>query len=322
VSIGDDTLYTYFALRWCSVEEDAQGVKRFHLNHKPLFLNGVLDQGYWPESLMTPPSDKAMIYDITQMKALGFNLLRKHLKVECARWYYHCDRLGMLVCQDMVNGGSAPSKLFTSFLPTLFPKAFTHLSDGPRAHRRLGRADKEGRAQFVNELKGTVSQLRSSPSIVMWTIFNEGWGQFDASLMLNIVKDLDPTRPVDQASGWHDRGGGDFFSIHNYFRKPSVEKDAHDRAVLLSEYGGYALRMDGHSAVERSFGYQQFDTPAALNEAFRTLLQRVRALEEEGLSGAFYTQLADVEEETNGLMTADRKIIKVHPPGNLQTDEV
>ncbi|MBQ6735295.1 MAG: glycoside hydrolase family 2 [Lachnospiraceae bacterium] len=315
VSIGDDTLYTYFALRTCSVEEDENGVKRFCLNHKPLFLNAVLDQGYWPESLMTPPSDKALIYDITQMKSLGFNMIRKHVKIECARWYYHCDRLGMLVCQDMVSGGDTPSKLLTSYLPTLFPNTFTRLKDGARRYRKYGRADKDARAQFTNELKGMVSYLRNAPCIVIWSIFNEGWGQFDANLMVNIVKDMDDTRLIDHASGWQDQGGGDFLSIHNYFRKPSVEKDRHGRAVFLSEYGGYALRVEGHSSVERQLGYRVFRTPEELNEAWQALMtENIRPLIEEGLSGAVYTQLSDIEEEVNGLMTYDRKIIKVHPP--------
>ena len=314
VCADDDTIETYFAMRTFGVAPDAQDVMRFTLNGKPFFLHGVLDQGYWPESLMTPPSDKALVYDITRVKYLGFNMIRKHIKIECARWYYHCDRLGMIVWQDMVSGGTSYAKPLTSYLPTLFPGVFTHIHDGPLKYRMLSRADKEGRKQWEQEMRGTIAYLKGTPSIAAWVLFNEGWGQFEANAMTKIARSLDPSRPIDQASGWFDQGGGDFLSVHNYFRKISVLSDKHNRAFIVSEYGGYACHIDGHSSVDRIYGYHKFATTEELEDAYRKLLtQTIFPLIEKGLCGAVYTQVSDIEEEVNGLMTYDRKITKVRP---------
>ena len=314
VRVGDDTVVSYFAIRCFSVERDEHDIPRFCLNHKPYFLNGVLDQGYWPDGLMTAPSDKALIYDITQMKRLGFNMMRKHVKVECARWYYHCDRMGMLVWQDIVSGGVTYARPLLSYLPALFPRLPGSLFDGARNYKLFSRADEEGRRQWINEMKGTIEYLRNSPSICCWVLFNEGWGQFDAGKMTEIARALDGSRLIDQASGWFDQGGGDFRSAHNYSKKLTAEKDRHGRAYVLSEYGGYALHVAGHAMTDRVYGRQRFQTIAELNEAWRRLMiENVDPLIEKGLAGAVYTQVSDIEDELNGIMTYDRKVIKLEP---------
>ena len=310
--VGEDVVRAYYAMRHFCVKPDEQGIPRFHLNHKPYFLNGVLDQGYWPDGLMTAPADKALIFDITQMKAHGFNMMRKHIKVESARWYYHCDRLGMIVWQDMVSGGSDYSKPLTSYLPTLFPRVFGRMNDGPRKYKMFSREDAEGRTQWIHEMRGTIGHLKNVPSIATWVLFNEGWGQFDAEKMTEIARGTDATRPIDQASGWFDEGGGDYRSVHNYFRKLRVEKDKAKRAFVISEYGGYACHIDGHSSVDRIYGYHKFATVAELNEAYQKLLREdIAPLIEKGLAGVVYTQVSDVEEEVNGIYTYDRKVCKL-----------
>ncbi|MBR0172982.1 MAG: glycoside hydrolase family 2 [Lachnospiraceae bacterium] len=314
VRVGDDTVVSYFAIRCFSVERDEHGIPRFCLNHKPYFLNGVLDQGYWPDGLMTAPGDKALIYDITQMKRLGFNMMRKHVKVECARWYYHCDRMGMLVWQDIVSGGMSYARPLLSYIPALFPRLKGSVHDGARNYKLFSRADEEGRKQWINEMKGTIEYLHNSPSICCFVLFNEGWGQFDARKMTEIARELDPSRVIDQASGWFDQGGGDFRSVHNYSKKLTAEKDRHGRAYVLSEYGGYALHVPGHAMTDRVYGKQRFNTIAELNEAWRGLvIEGVDPLIEKGLAGAVYTQVSDIEDELNGIMTYDRKVIKLEP---------
>lgn len=308
LAYGEDRVESYFAMRSFRVEPDEKGIPRFCLNHKPLFLHGVLDQGYWPDGLYTAPSDEALLYDIRLMKKLGFNMLRKHIKIESARWYYHCDRLGMIVWQDMVSGGSSYSMPMVCYLPTLFPSVSGHISD--QRYKLFGRLSKEGRDEWERECLETVDYLYNTPSIAVWVPFNEGWGQFDANRITARIKEKDPTRPVDQTSGWFDQNGGDFKSVHNYFRKQKVVRDP--RAFVISEYGGYACRIDGHSSVDRIYGYKKFDTAEELAHAFRRLMEReIQPLVAKGLCGAVYTQVSDVEEEVNGILTYDRKVCKL-----------
>lgn len=304
-----DTIHGYFALRSFTVEPDEKGLLRFCLNHRPYFLHGLLDQGYWSDGLMTAPCDEAFIYDIELAKRAGFNMLRKHIKIEPLRWYYHCDRLGMIVWQDMVNGGGPYHMPFVCYLPTLFPHIATHIGDSH--YKLLSRSDVEGRSAWEQECMDTIEHLYSIPSIAVWVPFNEGWGQFDAARIAKSVKEKDPTRPIDHASGWFDQKGGDFKSIHNYFRALKVKLDR-KRAFVISEYGGYACHIQGHSSVERIYGYRKYATAEELTAAYRHLIEKQLApLIERGLSGAVYTQLSDVEEEVNGLVTYDRRVVKI-----------
>ena len=308
LQVGNDIVSTYFAMRHFSVEQDEVGVPRFCLNHKPYFLNGLLDQGYWPDGLMTAPCDEAFTYDIELAKKLGFNMIRKHIKIEPLRWYYHCDRLGMIVWQDMVNGGTVYNMPFVCYLPTALPGVGNRIKDN--LYSFFARKSEEGRKAWEEECKGTVEHLYNVPSISTWVPFNEAWGQFDAARIARDVKSQDSTRTVDHASGWFDQREGDFRSVHNYFRKLRVEKDE-KRAFVISEYGGYACHIAGHSSVDRIFGYKKYDSLVELSKAVRALLEEeIYPLVKEGLSGAVYTQLSDIEEEVNGLVTYDRRIVK------------
>lgn len=310
INYGRDYVVSYFAMRTFTTEPDEKGIMRFCLNHKPLFLHGVLDQGYWSDGLYTAPSDDALIYDIRTMQRLGFNMMRKHLKIEAARWYYHCDRLGMIVWQDMVSGGSQYSMPIVCYLPTLFPRIFQKLNDN--SYKLFGRHSEEGRDEWVRECMDTVDYLYNTPSIAVWVPFNEGWGQFDSNHVTKLIKQKDSTRPVDQTSGWFDQDGGDFKSVHNYFRKLKVLRDP--RAFIISEYGGYACHIGGHSSVERIYGYKKFADMTAFSQAYKKLIKEdLMPLVEKGLCGAVYTQVSDVEEEVNGLLTYDRKICKLLP---------
>lgn len=311
-TLGEDTVESYFAMRHYSLET-YEGKPVFCLNHSPYFLMGVLDQGYWPDGLYTAPSDEALIYDITTMKQLHFNMLRKHIKVEPARWYYHCDRLGMIVCQDMINGGGKYSMPVISYLPTLFPGLTGLIKDS--RYRMLSRKDKAMRARWEEECREMMEHLRFFPSIAIWCPFNEGWGQFDADRITKWMRALDPSRLIDSTSGWFDQNCGDFISIHNYFRPLSVPvKQWQKRAFFLSEYGGFACHIKGHSSVDRIFGYKRYDTLEELQNGYQELINRsLLPLKEKGLSGAVYTQLSDVEEEVNGILTYDRKVNKLSP---------
>ena len=308
VTCGEDLVQSYFAMRKFSVEKDEKGVPRLFLNNRPYFHNGLLDQGYWPDGLYTAPTDEAMIYDISTAKAMGFNMLRKHIKVEPLRWYYHCDRYGMLVWQDMPCGGGRYDPLVVS-LPLL---TNLHLRD--TAYWLFGRRDSKARAQFKAELGAMVNHLVNCPCIAMWVPFNEGWGQFDAAKMHDFVRSIDPTRTIDHASGWHDQGVGQVVSRHVYFRKYAFKADKKGRAVLLSEFGGYNHHVPGHCFNNKNFGYKNFETPAQLEIAMEELYQKqIGPAKMEGLAAAVYTQLSDVEDELNGLMTYDRKVVKIAP---------
>lgn len=317
ITIGEDHLASYGAMRCLTVEKDAYAHPRLCLNHKPYFMDGVLDQGYWPESLMTPPADMAMVTDILKMKKMGFNMIRKHCKIEPDRWYYHCDRLGMLVWQDMVNGGSSYSMMKLCWLPTLFPVLFARKKDsGKRNCRRTGREQIKGRQMWQDETRETIDLLYNHPSIAAWVLFNEGWGQFDSTEACEMVKKQDGTRFVDPASGWFDQKQGDMHSVHNYFRPLMVEKDygKNDfRPFVISEYGGYAYKTPGHLWTERLYGYGVYKSKEKLQAAYCDLKKKIHALEKEGLSAAVYTQLSDIEEEVNGIFTYDREVWKILP---------
>ncbi len=317
LTCGEDVVHSYFGVREVAVRPDAAGVQRVHLNGKPVFLRGVLDQGYWPDGLMTPPAPEALEHDIFAMRDAGFNLLRKHIKVEDGRFYEACDRLGMLVMQDVPSGGTAPYSLWhTSHKPTLFRASWAAKRDtGERAWRDLGAAEAAYRDEWLATCDGMVDLLRNHPSVIAWCLFNEGWGQFDARAATQRVWDLDPTRPVDATSGWYDQGAGDFWSIHNYFRPLGPEPRAAKtgRAYLLSEFGGVALGVPGHVSRETSYGYGAAADPAAFRAEVADLLAQADALESQGCAGFVYTQVSDVEEEVNGLLTYDRRLNKLTP---------
>lgn len=314
ISYGEDAVGSYCAFRSFTIER-VEGMSRtvFCCNHEPLFLKGVLDQGYWSDGLLTAPSDEALLYDIETARELGFNMLRKHLKVEPARWYYHCDRLGMIVWQDIVNGGAASYPAFwTSQLPTIFPGIARHVDD-TRKLARFGAEDEQARELWLAEARATIECLRDFPCVATWTVFNEGWGQFDARKMTAGLAEFDDTRPFDSTSGWFDQGVGDYTSEHNYFRDLRVPKgrgSGDNRARIISEFGGSAFRVEGHSAIERSYGYESHESAEAFADAFKRTIAQADALESQGLSGYVYTQLTDVEEEVNGLLTYNRRIVK------------
>lgn len=311
VKLGDDRAISYFAMRKFSLETKVhEEFPRICLNGEVQFQNGVLDQGYWPESLYTPPSDAAMIFDIREMKKTGFNMVRKHLKIEPQRWYYHCDRLGIVVWQDMVNGGSYYKHWFVTYGATLLSWLRIPMRDV--YPRLLSREAKAGRLEFIREMKETIRLLGNHPSIAAWVIFNEGWGQFQTEDMTRIVRRLDPNRLIDQASGWFDQGGGDFSSLHNYFFKLFIRPER-ERASVLSEFGGYSYREPGHSAKEKLYGYGICKNKKDLEKRFLERWQGVRNLIPQGLSASIYTQWTDVEEEVNGVFTYDREVRKIEP---------
>ena len=248
------------------------------------------------------------------MKELGFNMLRKHIKLESSRWYYYCDRLGMLVWQDLVNGGSACHALYCTYLPTIFPSRQRRIRDDAKHYKKLSREDAQGRLEFEAEMKETVRRLKPFGSIAVWTLFNEGWGQFDAARLTEEFKKLDPERLLDQASGWFDQKGGDFYSIHNYFRKLKLKEgkpDPGERIIALTEYGGHTYAVEGHTQSQNTYGYKDHKTGEELNAAYEELLNRdVFSNIENGLSAVIYTQLSDIEGEINGICTYDRRVIK------------
>lgn len=310
-----DTVKTYFGMRKFSMGKDSKGYLRLCLNNKPYFHNGLLDQGYWCDGGLTPPTDEAMIYDIQKMKELGFNMLRKHIKTEPARWYYHCDRLGMLVWQDMISGGKALSQFYAGVIPNIqgafIPVATFSLKDNK--YEAFNRGKKEWRDNFKAELFEMMDELYNCVSIATWVPFNEGWGQFDAYEIGNMVKAKDPSRHCDHASGWYDQGGGDFRSIHRYIVPVQRPKREENRAFVLSEFGGYSQILDGHVWNKaKSFGYMMFGSKESLTKAYKRLYEKqIIPQIEKGLSATVYTQVSDVEFEVNGLLTYDRAVVKV-----------
>ena len=284
-----DGVESYFGMRKISLGKDKLGFTRILLNGQALFQLGQLDQGFWPDGLYTAPTDEALKSDIETAKKLGFNMARKHVKIEPDRWYYWCDKLGLLVWQDMPSGDA-------------FIRA-----DGADIRRSV-----ESGAQFEKELEAMVRGLINHPSIVMWVPFNEGWGQWDTGRIVELIRSWDATRLVDNASGWADRGAGDVNDMHQY-PGPAAPKPEDKRAVVLGEYGGLGLPVKGHTwQDEKNWGYKSFEDPASLTEAFLALQRQLRLLIlSHGLSAAIYTQTSDVEIEVNGFMTYDRARVKM-----------
>lgn len=303
---GEDKIESYFGMRHFSVENDINGIPRLCLNHIPYFQNGILDQGYWPESLMTPVSDEAMIHDIETAKALGFNMIRKHCKIEPMRWYYHCDRIGMLVWQDMINGGEEYNLIKTSYIPTVV-KSMRRLKDN--RYDFMSRKNPRGRREWKKECLETIEQLYNCPCICTWVLFNEGWGQFDSKENTQMVLKKDSTRIMDSHSGWFDQDAGDVNSVHIYFfdLKAQIGK----KPYVISEYGGLTYAIEDHSYSDNIYGYGNYLKAADYIKAYNEMMKKIESLYKDGLCAAVYTQLTDVEEEANGLMTYDRKVIKV-----------
>lgn len=306
-----DRVESYFGMRSFSVERDAAGRPRLCLNGEPRFFYGPLDQGYWPDGLYTPPDDQAVRDELALCKRLGFDTLRKHAKVESARWYHHCDRLGLVVWQDVPSGGRLGWRL---------PLSLAAMWSGLRVRDdrglwRFGRGRAASRDEFRRATQALIASLGNAACIGMWVPFNEGWGQFESRAVAEWVRGLDPTRPVDAASGWFDQGAGDVCSRHVY---PGPGKSFSDlepaalRAPVLSEFGGIGLRLPGHLwHPRREFAYRRVGSEAQLTERYLALLRALEPLVAEGLSGAVYTQLTDVEIETNGLLTYDRERTKL-----------
>lgn len=304
-----DEVSSYFGMRKFSIVKDSAGIPRLGLNNKPYFQRGLLDQGYWPESQLTPPTDEALIFDIEKMKELGYNMLRKHIKEEPLRWYYHCDRLGMLVWQDMISGGQYIGNVLAGVLPNIN----IHVKDSK--YKSFKRDKPEWRQEFKDELFGMIDNLYNCVSVCCWVPFNEGWGQFDAKEIGTAIKNYDPSRFVDHASGWHDQGGPEFKSIHKYIlpvHAPTARRTA-GRPIVLSEYGGYSWNIVEHAwNPKRSFGYIMFKNSEKLSAAYKRLHEsQVIPLINKGLCATVYTQVSDVEFEVNGIYSYDRKILKL-----------
>ncbi len=278
-----DTVHSYFGMRKIEVRKDEKGINRLFLNNQVLFQYGPLDQGWWPDGLYTAASDEALQYDIAMTKQFGMNMARKHVKYESARWYYWCDKLGLMIWQDMPSGDA-------------------------------GRND-ESKANYRRELKAMIDALHPFPSIVMWVPFNEGWGQHDTGDVVAWIQEYDPTRPVNEASGWHDRKTSDVSDMHSY-PGPGMRPVEEKRVSVLGEFGGLGMPVAGHTwQAEKNWGYVSYKTAAELTHAYVELLTQMRPLIGMGLSAAVYTQTSDVEIEVNGLMTYDREIVKM----NLET---
>ncbi len=309
ITLGKDKVTSYLGMRKLSTGMDKMGIRRFFLNNEPYFFNGLLDQGYWPDGLMTPPSDQALQYDIVKLKEMGYNTIRKHIKIEPERFYYHCDRLGMIVWQDMPNGGGDYDMGFVTYLPNASDRFARSVSD--HHYGLFKRQDKEGRKQYHRDLQGMVRHLYDHPCIAVWVPFNEGWGQFDAGKATARLRKMDSGRLINEACGWFDQKGGDMYSIHNYRRKLVTEPQK-DRVVALTEYGGYTYPVEGHRACEKIFGYQHYGSKEELTANYRRLWEEeIYPNLERGLSAAIYTQTSDIEEEINGVMTYDRKVDKL-----------
>lgn len=294
-----DDFSSYFAMREVSLKKDANGFMRIHLNGKALFQWGVLDQGWWPESLLTPPSDEALKYDMEVLKDLGFNMIRKHIKVEPARFYYHADVMGLLVWQDMPSG----------FLEIHHPEQHVKWDDKEDFKRPAASA-----RDFEMEWKSIIDKLRFFPSIVVWVPFNEGWGQYDTKRITAWTEKYDPTRLVNATSGWTDRKVGSMYDAHQYpgpAMVPLVNNPG--RAVVLGEFGGLGWPIKGHlwKDDKRNWGYRTYQDRNQFIQEYSEVIKNVYPLISRGLSAAIYTQTSDVELEVNGLMTYDRKILKL-----------
>lgn len=274
---AQDMVKSYFGMRSIAIAPDATGITRMILNGKFVFQRGLLDQGFWPDGLYTAPTDEALRYDIEMTKRLGFNMARKHVKVEPDRWYYWCDKLGLLVWQDMPAGSNATP---------------------------------ESRKQYEAELARMIEGRGNHPSIIMWVVFNEGWGQYDTERVTALAKSLDPTRLANNASGWTDRKAGDVIDMHNY-PGPGSPAPEPTRAAVLGEFGGLGLGLKGHTWAKEFWGYQGMSGVAGLTSRYVGLWNRAwELMKDPGLCAAVYTQTTDVETECNGVMTYDRAIVK------------
>ena len=300
---GKDRVKSYFGMRKFSTGKDENGIERLFLNNKPYFHNGLLDQGYYPDGFLTPPSNEALEFDVKTVKNMGFNMLRKHIKIEPLLWYHYCDVNGILVWQDMVNGGGKYG-LEINVLP------FIGINLDDTNYKTFKRTDASQRESYYRELKEMIDTLYNCPCIALWVPFNEGWGQFDSAKAYRYIKELDPTRTVDSASGWHDRGVTDVISKHIYFTPIKVKKG--EKPYVLSEFGGFSHRVKGHTFNDKMFGYKIYGTPESLAKAYKKTFEKVIIPQiKTGLSATVYTQLTDVEDELNGLLTYDRKVQKI-----------
>ena len=302
IKTDNDYVRTYFALRKLEVKE-VDGIKRLCLNGEPYFFHGVLDQGYYSDGLYTPATPALYEQDILRMKALGFNMLRKHIKVEPEQFYYDCDRLGMIVFQDMVNNG-----IYNYLFDTVLPNFGYPGGDRPENARP------SYRKRFRDAMKRTVAHLSSFPCICYWTIFNEGWGQYDADGAYELLKDQDHTRFVDATSGWFKRKKSDVESLHIYFKKLFLSEDF-STPQIISEFGGFVYKDPEHSFNKLStYGYKiLLSREDFVKDLRRLYTEEVVPLVKKGLCGTVYTQVSDVEDETNGLLTYDRRVEKVLP---------
>lgn len=300
---GKDKVKSYFGMRKFSVGNDDKGVPRLFLNNEPYFHNGLLDQGYYPDGYLTPPSNDAMRFDVETVKACGFNMLRKHIKIEPMLWYHYCDVNGIIVWQDMINGGGNYG-LEISVLP------FVGINLDDENYKTFHRTNSTARDLYYEELKEMVDALYNCPCIAMWVPFNEGWGQFDSAKAYEMLKSWDKTRIVDSASGWHDRGVTDVISKHIYFT-PIVVKQG-NKPWLLTEFGGLSTRVKGHTFGSKMFGYKIYNSKQSLTKAYEKLFGNTIIPQiPKGLSATVYTQVSDVEDELNGLLTYDREILKI-----------
>lgn len=301
-----DEVKSYFAMRKISVEPDANGVKKMMLNNKFLFEFGPLDQGWWPDGLYTAPTDAALKFDIEKTKDMGFNMIRKHIKVEPARWYYYCDSIGMLVWQDMPSGDLG-----------------NHWENRPGVLGRATERDRtpESEGYYRKEWNAIMDALHNYPCIIVWTPFNEAWGQFKTVEITNWTKQKDPSRLVNSASGGNFFPVGDIEDLHNYpdpaMPRPDIFGDK--KALVLGEFGGLGLPVPGHTWQEKSWGYQSFKSNDSLFKRYQSLTMKLQELIKAGLSAAVYTQTTDVEGEVNGFMTYDRKVMKM-PIEKLRTE--
>jgi len=283
-----DKIKSYTGFRKISLGKTEDGFTRMLLNNEFIFQNGPLDQGFWPDGLYTPPTEEAMLYDLEMIRKMGFNMLRKHVKIENRRFYYWCDKMGLLVWQDMPNGDR-------------------HIG---RDGNDIDRSD-ESAAQFEFELGRLIRSRYNHPSIIVWVPFNEGWGQYKTEIITDLIKKTDPTRLVNSASGWSDRGTGDILDIHHY-PEPRCPEAEEDRAIVLGEFGGLGLPVHGHTWEQKNWAYENMDDSLALLRKYREFYEIVyRMAEEKGLSASVYTQITDVETETNGLLTYDREVDKM-----------
>ncbi|MCR5646361.1 MAG: beta galactosidase jelly roll domain-containing protein [Bacteroidales bacterium] len=291
-----DEVDSYFAMRSFGTKRDESGMVRLTLNGKPIFHFGPLDQGWWPDGLYTAPTDEALAYDVEKTKELGFNMIRKHVKVEPARWYYHCDRLGMIVWQDMPSGGRGPGWQTDKYF------------DGPESLR-----SKESEECYKKEWKEIIESLISQPCIGVWVPFNESWGQFKTPEIVEMTKTLDPTRLVNPASGGNFYPCGDILDLHHYPEPKMVLYDP-TRATVLGEYGGIGRKVEGHTWVkDQGWGYVEFESESQVTDTYVEYAEQLYKMAFQGFSAAVYTQTTDCETELNGLMTYDRAVIKLNP---------